>query len=68
MCIRDSLMYCTESHNIPGLLILVEKAFDSTSWDFIYQVLWSFDVSNYVIYWIKQIPKIKSLIHQWKRS
>ena len=32
------LLYYTESHNIPGLLILIdfEEAFDSISWDFIY--------------------------------
>ena len=52
--IYDSKYY-TESHNIPGLLILIdfEKAFDSISWDFIYQVLQYFHFGNYIINWVK---------------
>ena len=48
-------MYYTESQNIPGLLILIdsEKAFDSVSWDFIYQVLHYFNFGNYIINWLK---------------
>ena len=47
-------LYYTESHNIPGLLILIdfEKAFDSISWDFIYKDLQYFNFGNYIINWI----------------
>ena len=35
------LLYYTEKHNIPGLLILIdfEKVFDSVSWKFLYSAL-----------------------------
>ena len=49
------LMSYTESHNIPGLLVLIdfEKAFDSISWSFIYKVLHFFGFGKNIISWIK---------------
>ena len=43
-----------ESHNIPGLLVLihVEKAFDSMSWYF-FKILELFGFGEYIIDWIK---------------
>ena len=43
-----NIMHCTESHNIPGLLLLVdfEKAFDSVAWSFIEKAL---DIFNFKV-------------------
>ena len=55
-----NLIYYTESHTIPRLLILIdfEKAFESIPWDFIYQVLWYFNLGNYIINWVKILNTI----------
>ena len=60
-CISDStrliydLMFYTEKHHIPGLLMQIdfEKAFDSVSWKFLYNVLESFGFDNNFIKWVK---------------
>ena len=48
-------MHFTELHNIPGLLILIdfEKAYDSISWKFLYNVLSFLGFTNNFISWIK---------------
>lgn len=48
------LMNYTEEENIPGLLLIIdfEKAFDSISWRFIFQVLKYFNFSESIIRWI----------------
>ena len=59
-CISDctrliyDLMFYTEKHNIPGLLMQIdfEKAFDSVSWKFLYIALESFGFDNDFIKWI----------------
>ena len=52
--IYDVMHYC-ENHNIDGLLMLIdfEKAFDSVSWNFMYQVLDFFNYGKDIISWIK---------------
>ena len=49
------LMNYTEVNQIPGLLMLIdfEKAFDSISWDFIFQTLDLFNFGNSIKDWIK---------------
>ena len=49
------IMYYTEMKQLPGLLMLIdfEKAFDSLSWNFLYEVLDSFGYSSDFIRWIK---------------
>lgn len=49
------LMHYTDVNNIPGLLMLIdfEKAFDSISWNFLYQVLECFRFGPSFIKWIK---------------
>lgn len=44
-----------EENNMPGLLMLIdfEKAFDSVSWEFIFNVLNYFNFGKYFIGWIK---------------
>ena len=52
--IYDIMQY-TETHNIPGLLVLVdfEKAFDSLSWSFIEKTLEIFNFRSSIQNWIK---------------
>ena len=60
-CIGDctrliyDLMFYTEKHHIPGLLMQIdfEKAFDSVSWKFLYNVLESFGFDDNFIKWVK---------------
>ena len=49
------LMFYTQKHNIPGLLMQIDfqKAFDSVSWDFLYIVLEKFGFDNKLIKWIR---------------
>ena len=49
------LLHATETKNIAGLLMLIdfEKAFDSLSWKFLYNVLEFFGYSKNFIKWIK---------------
>ena len=49
------LLHYTEKENIPGLIMLVnfEKAFDSVSWSFIYQVLEYLNFGSNFKKWIK---------------
>ena len=49
------LLCCSEKNNIPGLLMAIdfEKAFDSTSWSFLYDALQLFGFDNSLIDWIK---------------
>ena len=49
------LMHHVESDNLPGLLVQIdfEKAFDSISWGFLYQVLDYFAFDKKLIKWIK---------------
>ena len=49
------LMHYVESNNQPGLLMLIdfEKAFDSISWRFLYNVLDYFGFDHHLIKWIK---------------
>ena len=59
------LLYYTEKHNIPGLLLLIdfEKAFDSVAWSFIFKVLAFFNFGPSLITWIKTFYKnIKSCV------
>ena len=61
------LMNYTEVNQIPGLLMLIdfEKAFDSISWDFIFQTLDLFNFGNSIKDWIKTFYSgIKSCITQ----
>ena len=53
------IMHYTETHNIPGLLLLVdfEKAFDSISWSFIDTVLNIFNFKCSIKSWIKTLYK-----------
>ena len=50
----DVLQY-TEDHNLPGMLLLIdfEKAFDSVSWDFLFNVLNFFNFGDSFIKWVK---------------
>lgn len=52
--IYDVMKY-TERNSIPGLLMLIdfEKAFDSISWDFIYQTLDIFKFGQPIKDWVK---------------
>ena len=45
----------SDTHNLPGLILLVDfaKAFDSLSWNFIFNVLNFFKFGNSIITWIK---------------
>ena len=54
------LIYYTESHTILRLLTLIdfEKAIEIISWYFIYQVLWYFNLGNYIINWVKILNTI----------
>ena len=60
-CIGDctrliyDLMFYTEKHHIPGLLMQIdfEKTFDSVSWKFLYNVLESFGFDDNFIKWVK---------------
>ena len=49
------LLHYTEKENIPGLIMLVdfEKAFDSVSWSFLYQVLEFLNFGTNFKKWIK---------------
>ena len=49
------LLFETEKHNIPGLLVSIdfEKAFDSTSWEFLYESMMLFGFEDSIIKWIK---------------
>ena len=49
------LMSYAEKHTIPGLIMLIdfEKAFDSVSWSFLYNVLETFGFDDNFIKWIK---------------
>ena len=61
------LMNYTEVNQIPGLLMLIDfkKAFDSISWDFIFQTLDLFNFGNSIKDWIKTFYSgIKSCIIQ----
>ena len=61
------LMSYTKKHNIPGLLMLIdfEKAFDSVSWNFLYNVLEAFGFDENFINWIKLFNNdIKAYITQ----
>jgi hypothetical protein len=51
------IMQYTETHFIPGLLILVdfEKAFDSVSWSFIDNALKIFNFNSSIIRWVKTL-------------
>ena len=52
-------MFHTEKNRIPGLLMQIdfEKAFDSVSWNFLYNVLESFGFDSNFIQWIKLFNK-----------
>ena len=72
-CIGDStrliydLMFYTEKHHIPGLLMQInfEKAFDSVSWKFLYTVLESFGFDDDFIKWVKLFnTDIKAYVSQ----
>ena len=72
-CIGDctrliyDLMFHCEKNKIPGLLMQIdfEKAFDSVSWDFLYNVLESFGFDHEFINWIKLFNMdIKAYISQ----
>ena len=49
------IMHFTEENDIPGILLLIdfEKAFDSISWSFLYEVLRYFNFGNSIIDWVK---------------
>ena len=49
-------MQYTETHNVPGLLVLVDfkKAFDSLSWSFIEKALEIFNFRSSIQSWIKK--------------
>ena len=49
------MLHYLEGNNIPGLLMLIdfEKAFDSVSWEFIFNVLNFFNFGDYFIGWIR---------------
>lgn len=49
------MLHYLEENNMPGLLMLIdfEKAFDSVSWEFIFNVLNFFNFGKYFIGWIK---------------
>ena len=53
------LLYWSEKNNIPGLLMAIdfEKAFDSTSWQFLYDALQLFGFDDSLIDWIKMFNK-----------
>ena len=50
----DILQY-TEDYNLPGMLLLIdcEKAVDSLSWDFLFNVLTFFNFGDSFIKWVK---------------
>ena len=52
-------MQYAEENNLAGLILLIdlEKAFDSLSWRFIYQVLKYFNFGEGIIKWIKTFYK-----------
>ena len=58
------LLHITETKGIPGLLMLIdfEKAFDSLSWNFLYEALAFCGYSKNLINWIKVLIKISKLI------
>ena len=49
------LLFETEKHNILGLLVSIdfEKAFNSTSWEFLYESMMLFAFEDSIIKWIK---------------
>ena len=49
------LLFETKKQNIPGLLVSIdfEKAFDSTSWEFLYKSMMLFGFDDSIIKWIK---------------
>ena len=53
------IMNYTEVETIPGLLLIIdfEKAFDSISWQFVFQVLKHFNFSESLIRWISVFYK-----------
>ena len=55
ICSIYDLLHYAEKENIPGLIMLVhiEKAFDSVSWTFLYQVLEFLNFGTNFIKWIK---------------
>ena len=60
-------MNSTEQKGLDGLLMLIDfgKAFDSISWDFLYEVLTRFDFSPDFIQWIKVFSSnIKATVRQ----
>ena len=61
------LMFYTQKHKIPGLLMQIDfqKAFDSVSWDFLYIVLEKFGFDDKFIKWIRLFNKdIKAYVTQ----
>ena len=66
--IYDIMQY-TETHNIPGLLVLVdfEKAFDSLSWSFIEKALEIFNFRSSIQSWIKTFYNnyISCILQKW---
>lgn len=61
------IMQYTESKNIPGMFILIDffKAFDSVSWDFIFNVLDFFKFGESIKKWVKLFfTNISSAINQ----
>ena len=53
------LLYCSDKNNIPGLLMAIdfEKAFDSTSWQFLYDELQLFGFDDFLIDLIKMFNR-----------
>ena len=53
-CLIYDILHYTEKENIPGLLMLVdfEKAFDSVSWEFLYETLKLLGFGPKMIKWI----------------
>ena len=66
-CLVYDIMHVTEQKHINGLLMLIdfEKAFDSISWKFMYDVFCFFGFPENIIKWIKVFNKdIKSTVKQ----
>ena len=51
------ILFYTEKHQIPGMLLLIDfaSAFDTVSWEFMFQVLSFFNFGSSFIKWIKTI-------------